>query len=416
MSTATRATSGRLAALTDQVLSGLSNFLTVALVARSVDPDGFGRFVVVYALFSAFVGLARQFWGTRISLTSTAREATLRARQLTGATLWVALPAVVVLVVPSLALAGREALPVIVLLAVALPVVVAQDLCRYAAIAGGRPAVAVGSDLAWVSVVAVAYAFRPGLMTALGIWLGGAVLALLIALGGLRVVPSMTRGRQALRHRHATGEVTALGYVGASLGTYVTLGLATLTVGAAAAGAVRGASTVMAPINTLFAFTALAMLPVVYRTPPSAQLRPVGLLSTRLVVVTALWAAALLLLPARGGELLLGDSWTGARAVLPWTMLEYVALAAASGAVLGLQTLSRARHLALVLFSGTGFVVSAAVLAALLGDSAAHFAAALAGATALYAVLAWLTYARRRQREPGSARVGESPSATASPG
>jgi O-antigen/teichoic acid export membrane protein len=390
--------SARLAALADQALSGLSNFLTVALMARSSDPVGFGRFAVVYALFSAFLGLARQLWGTQIALTTSARHALSLARQLTGAAVCVAPVAALALALPSLAITGLGTLPVIALLVLALPVVVAQDLCRYASIASGRPAVALVSDAVWVATVAVAYAFRPPLLVALSAWLAGAVVALLVALAGLRLLPSIAQGWVALRHRHATGEVTALGYVAASLATYVTLGLATLTVGAAAAGALRGASTVMAPVNTLFAFAGLAMLPVIFRAADASQLGRIGQVSGGLVGASVLWGAVLLLLPAAAGDLLLGDSWAGARSVLAWTVLEYVALATAAGAVLGLQAHGRARHLALVLSSGSVFVLCGALLAAALGDSAAAFAAALAVAAVLYAVVAWLTYLRQRRR------------------
>jgi O-antigen/teichoic acid export membrane protein len=389
-------------ALADQALSGLSNFLTVVLMARSADPDGFGRFVLVYAMFVAALGLARQLWGTRISLTASPGAAEEQARRVMAAALFVAPLAACVLAVPSLALTGWVSLPVVLLLAAALPVVVVQDLGRYAAIAVGRPAVALVSDLLWVSAVVAAYVVRPSLLVALTIWLAGALVALLAALAGLRIAPSVGRAWAALRERHATGEVTAGGYVAASLATYVTLGLATVTVGAAAAGAVRGASTVMAPINTLFAFAGLAVLPVVFRTSPHERLRPVGRVSAALVAASAVWGAVLLVLPAQTGELLLGESWAGARSVLPWTVVEYVALAAATGAVLGLQAHRQARHLAVVLFSGSVFVVAAGLLAALLGDSAAAFAAGLAVATVLYAVLAWATLYRRRTLDPRS--------------
>ena len=38
-------------ALADQALSGLSNFLAVALIARSSSPEAFGHFTIAYALF-----------------------------------------------------------------------------------------------------------------------------------------------------------------------------------------------------------------------------------------------------------------------------------------------------------------------------------------------------------------------------
>jgi|tagenome__1003787_1003787.scaffolds.fasta_scaffold20967220_2 O-antigen/teichoic acid export membrane protein len=396
----------RVVALTDQVLSGLSNFLTLMLVARSVQPEGFGRFAVVYTLFLGILGTARQMWGTRISLTRSAEEALWQARRLMGAAVWVTPFAICLITLPSLALTGWRTLPIILVLAAALPIVVAQDLCRYASIASGRPAVAAVSDLLWVAVVAGAYAFRPPIMFALAAWLGGAILSLAAALIGLRSWPALSHGWSALRQRHRTGEVSALGYVSASLATYVTLALATVALGPAAAGALRGASTVMAPVNTLFAFAGLSMLPVIFRAPHAHRLRPVGQVSLGLVVAATVWGGVLLLVPPGVGQLLLGESWGGARSVLPWTVLEYLSLALASGAVLGLQALREARGLGLVLISGTGFVVSSVAIAAAVGDSVVAFASALSGATFLYALLAWLTFLRGRRSEVAAEQAG----------
>jgi O-antigen/teichoic acid export membrane protein len=404
----------RIAAFADQALSGLSNFLTVVLVARSVDAEGFGRFAVVYAAFTALLGLARQLWGTRISLTASADQARRQAAGFMGAAVCVTPLGLVLIGLPSVLLIGWHAAPLIAVLVVALPVVLAQDLSRYAGIASGRAQVAMLSDLTWVVIVGAACVLRPPFMLALAAWAGGAVLALLVSLAALRLAPDLAGGWAALRHRHATGEVTALGFVSASIGSYVTLGLATLALGAAAAGSLRGAATVMAPINTLFAFTGVALLPSLFRAARERQPRVAVRMSLGLTGATAAWGLLLLLLPAATGRAVLGESWAGARAVLPWTATEYLGLAAAIGAVLGLQALGAARLLAQVLLPGTGFVIAGVVLAAVIGTTATAFAAALAVAAWLYAVLGWTTYARRRRADssetmdlaPGRATTG----------
>ena len=77
----------RLMSLGDQVLSGASNFLTVALVARSTSPQGFGHFALAYAVLLALLSLTRGFWGTPVSLAGSPRESLAQARRFLSAAL-----------------------------------------------------------------------------------------------------------------------------------------------------------------------------------------------------------------------------------------------------------------------------------------------------------------------------------------
>jgi O-antigen/teichoic acid export membrane protein len=385
---------GQAIALADQALSGLSNFLAVALIARSATPAEFGRFAVAYSLFVAELSLVRHLWGTRLAMTSSPDRALVGLRSLLGATV-LALPiAVVVLVVPSLLVTGLGAWSILLVLAAALPVVIAQDLCRYAAVAAGRPLIAAGSDLVWLVVVVAGYAVRPPILVALIVWAVGSAAALTFALVALRLSPAVSQGWTMLRSRHATSEVSAIATVSSSLATYVTLGLASLTLGAAAAGSLRGAPTVMAPVNTLFMFTGMAMLPVAFRASRHQHPRLVTQTSALLVVAAIAWGGVLLVLPNMVGELLLGETWAGARSVLPWTTVEYIGLAIITGVGLGFQARQRARLLAVVSLFEAGLVTLGAVVAALLATSASGFAAGLATASLVSAAVGVIVYRR----------------------
>jgi O-antigen/teichoic acid export membrane protein len=388
----------RTVALADQALSGLSNFLAVAFIARSATPEAFGHFTIVYALFITFLGLARRWWGTRLSMTQSPDESLTELRRQLAATVLVTPVAGCVMALPSLALTQGRALSTVVVLAVALPVVVAQDLCRYAAVAAKRPLVAAASDLVWVVVVAAGYAFRPPLSAALTVWLGGAVLALLVALVALRLLPAWGHGWSALRERNSVSEVSGLTTIGSSLVSYAILGLATLSLDAAAAGTLRGAATVMAPVNTAIAFVGLAVLPIAFRTPPSGQFRLLVRTSAFLAAVSAGWGGILLVLPRPAGELLLGASWDGARSVLPWTTLEYAALTVGVAVMLGLQAQKQARRMAVLWGVSALLATVAAVVAAWVGTSVITFARALAMAAlgeAATAAFVYYRYARR---------------------
>jgi O-antigen/teichoic acid export membrane protein len=396
----------RAAALGDQVLSGLSNFLAVAVVARGTDPEEFGHFAVAYAVLIALLTVARQLWGTRVAMTATPAHALGETRRLLGAIAWAAPAGAVLLVLASVAVTGPAALPVIGILALALPVVAAQDLCRYAAIAAGRPLVAVASDGVWVLVVVAAYALRPTIVPALLFWLGGAFLALLVASVALRVAASMSQGWAALRRRHKTSEVNALSAVSFSIATYIALGLATLTVGSAAAGSLRGASTLMAPVNSLFAFVSLALLPVAYRTATSRLPRLVVRVALFLLGLSAAWGALLLVAPDMVGRLVLGDTWSGARSVLPFTVIEYLGLAVTLGVALGLQAAQEARRLAVVTLAPGALAVAATLAVAGSASSARTFALALAVASVISAALAvgveFRASTRKREPSPGA--------------
>jgi O-antigen/teichoic acid export membrane protein len=300
-----------------------------------------------------------------------------------------------------LALTQGRALSTIAVLAVALPIVVAQDLCRYAAVAARRPLVAVSSDLVWVVVVAVGYAFRPPMRAALTVWLGGAVLALLVALVALRLRPAWAHGWSALRERNSVSEVSGLTTVGSSLVSYAILGLATLALDAAAAGALRGAATVMAPVNTLLAFVGLAVLPVAFRTPPSGQARLVARTAAVLAGGSAAWGGFLLVLPRSVGELLLGATWDGARSVLPWTILEYAALAVGVAVIVGFQAQKQVRLIAVVWVVSAALATLAAVVAASVGTSVIAFARALGFAALGEAATASFVYYRYARRVTG---------------
>jgi O-antigen/teichoic acid export membrane protein len=392
---------GGAVALADQALSGLSNFLAVAFIARSSTPEEFGHFTIVYALFIAFLGLARRWWGTRLSMTPSPAQALAELRRQLAATVWVTPVAACVMALPSLALTQGRALSTIAVLAVALPIVVAQDLCRYAAVAARRPLVAVCSDLVWVVVVAVGYAFRPPMRAALTVWLGGAVLALLVALVALRLRPAWAHGWSALRERNSVSEVSGLTTVGSSLVSYAILGLATLALDAAAAGALRGAATVMAPVNTLLAFVGLAVLPVAFRTPPSGQARLVARTAAVLAGGSAAWGGFLLVLPRSVGELLLGATWDGARSVLPWTILEYAALAVGVAVIVGFQAQKQVRLIAVVWVVSAALATLAAVVAASVGTSVIAFARALGFAALGEAATASFVYYRYARRVTG---------------
>ena len=385
----------RLVSLGDQVLSGASNFLTVALVARSTSPNGFGHFALAYAVLLVLLTLVRGVWGTPISLAGSPRGSLDEAQRYLSAAL-VAAPIMMSLIAgPTLLLTRGDNWPVVVLVSVAAPIVCGQDLCRFAAVSADRPGVAAASDGTWLVAVALGYVVQPGPYAALGVWVAGAGAGLLVAMVSLRLRPQMRLGARALRSWHSTGVGVAVLQVSVQVATYAVLVLATVAVGASSAAALRGASSVMAPVNTLLGFMSLGLLPTVNRLRTHRQLGLVARIAAAILLLTAVWCAVLLLMPPSVGGLLLGETWPLARQILPWTSLEYVFVVVAHSAILGLQ----ARQAAGRLLVNAGVVaaalmVSAGMVAAFVADSATPFAIAQVVAAGIGAVAIWALYFR----------------------
>lgn len=333
--------------LADQVVSSVSNLLVVVLVARAVSPTTFGQFVLGYAVLTLTLGLSRAYFGSRVSLAPDMQE----ARRLTGALvagMLVISPlvALAVLAVSTLATEGQAPL-ICAVVAVATPIVCVQDVLRFGAASGGRPLAALLSDGVWVLVMAVPFALslQLGAVSALMLWAGGSALALLVALIAFRERPRWRAGMRELRRRENVGASLTLGAVATTSATLLVLLVVSNTLGPAAAGSLRGASTAMGPVNVLLAFTALGVTPVLVRRARHGDQRFCLAVAAVLVGLVLAWGAVLLLLPERLGTAAFGSSWGGIRNVVTWTVVEYVFLAVGAAAFLGLKVRQRAGDL-----------------------------------------------------------------------
>lgn len=390
----------RALSLLDQVLSGASNFIAVALVARALDATHFGVFAIAYALLTAALGLVRARWGTEISLAGHPDEARALLGRLTGGLL-LAAPGLSALVVGiGLALSGTTNWLTVAVVALAAPVVCLQDLYRFAAVSADRPGVAVASDGVWLVIVGVGWPLGLAAVPALLVWAGAALLALVVAASALRVRPVLTGARHALLRRHPTGEVLAVTSVAMSLASVGSLGAAGRFVGPEAAGSLRGASTLMAPVNAIFAFLSIALVPALHRADRSGDLRACMRLAPALAAVTAAWGGVLLLLPDSWGRLLLGDTWDGARAVLAWTTVEYVALALVAASELGLQVRQEARLLLRVHMTYAVLVLAGGLVGSVVAHEAWVVAACLAVASVVGSAVTWTALVRSVRRSP----------------
>jgi hypothetical protein len=299
-------------------------------VARTTTPQDFGAFSIAFATYVTSFGIARaltsdvlavRFSGGGVDWRRGAAAATGVAITL-GVVIGVACLTVGVLVSGSLGNA-------LVILAPAMPWLLLQDTWRYAFFAAGKPISAFINDVVWaillfpflVLLLVTDHNSVGWLMFA---WELSALAAALFGIWQARLLPAPLHTRLWLRDHRAL--------IGPFLGEFVALRGASQAVtyavaaigGLAAAGAIRGATILLNPLNVFFLGFRNVAVPEGVRLleRSAAALRSrTAILSFSLALLAAAWGAILLSLPPSAGEALLGETWPAARSViLPLTV------------------------------------------------------------------------------------------------
>jgi len=384
--------------LVDQGMSSLSNVLAVIMVAQSLSAPAFGSFSVTYAVLILLLTLSRSYFGTQLTLTDSQAAAWERASSALGAVLLLAPVLVVATGGIGLLLSNQSDFAIAIAVAVAAPLVCLQDLLRFVAVAVGSPHVALASDTVWAAITGVAALglIRLTAPQVMVVWLGAAAIALAVAAVLLRIKPDFVKGWRLLRERHPVGNSVTIGTVAVAGASLVIAAATAHFLGPTSAGSLRGASTAMGPLNVLLAFVTLNLTPTLLRRQRSQDLGFCVRVALLVSSAVALWSAALLLLPDAVGRAVLGDSWAGARSVLPWTCAEYLFLCVATPSMLWLRVRYAARQMLQRRLIYAALLVSLGTLAAILGASAQYVAAAIAGAALINATLGWLIVLRNR--------------------
>lgn len=322
----------------------------VLAIARVSPPSHFGIFAAAYLALTVALGLTRGSIGTPISLLA-ASAARVRAesnrafRRLCYVSLPVTVAGLVVLA------AGPPATASSTLMLAFLPVILLQDAGRFESLALGRMTPAILADAAWAAVsfgmLASTWAF--------GAWTTAPVLVLLWGLGscaslGILVANRRHRGADAADEEVSTSRVTTgdrvrLG-LDASMGGVVALGVTgavSVILSPVAVAALRGASTLLGPVNVLISSLQVAVVPTMVRR-PDASLGQLLRLAAPVSIAIASCAVGVgligLFLPSPIGELALGETWNLAAPVLVVLSVEYVGQAILTA----LWTVMRARN------------------------------------------------------------------------
>lgn len=351
--TAKRAMAGRLSwGLADQAASSLTNFAVGIYVARSLGLAAFGVFSLAWVTYGVVLnvsrGLATDPLVVRFSGVPTASWRGAAARS-SGAALGVgvAIGAACLALGPVL---GGPVGAAFGCLGVVLPGLLLQDAWRFAFFAAGTGRKAFFNDLVMgvALVPAMVVAARVGTVAAFVLaWGASAAVAAVYGCFQSGIRPRVTGAREWLREHRDLGSrylVENVSLSGAAQLRAYGLGL---IVGVGAVGAIRGSELLLGPFLAVLmglSLVTVAEAARVLRQAPHRLGRFCLLLGGGQAAAALLWGAALLLVPDRVGELVLGGVWNSASELIVPATLGVVGASLGTGAAAGLRALAAARR------------------------------------------------------------------------
>ena len=403
---AKRALAGRLSwGLADQAASSISNFAVGIYVARSLGVTAFGVFSLAWVTYGVVLnvsrGLATDPLVVRFSGVPAASWRAAVARS-SGTALGVGAALGAVSLVVGLALGGRLG-PAFSCLGVVLPGLLLQDAWRFAFFAAGAGRKAFVNDLVWgvALVPAMVVAARVGSVEAFVLaWGASATVAAVYGCFQSGIRPRTTGAREWLREHHDLGYrylVENVTNSGASqLRAY---GLGAI-VGVGAVGVIRGAELLLGPFMAVLmglSLVTVAEAARVLRRAPHRLGTFCLLLGGGQAAAALFWGGALLLVPDRVGQLVLGGVWSSASELIVPVTLGVAGAGLGTGAAAGLRALGAARRsLRSQLIASACYVIGGlggAVVAGTVGSAWGVAAATVCGSAA------WWLHLRSALRE-----------------
>jgi hypothetical protein len=377
----------------DQVLSSASNALMVFVLAQVSSAGHFGIIGLLIAVLAFCMQLGRGALGTPLLLTSNLKNRQIVAESDYALTWSLYTGGVGGFLILTLGAVCHH--PWIGLaFAVALPVVLAQDVLRLTAIALSRPGSAVVADALWAApmlgiFVANLFGVRESAEFSIYLWaLSGLVSAGILAFR-LRIAPHHSRildwWRTDWPARLRFGSYYAVGQIGY---VFVTLAAVT-TAGSVAAAGIRGAATLFGPIGTLLAAMPAVFVPHAVRTGNSVgdQWRLVSRTSVATSALTVVATGCLMAMPARLGAAILGASWPETLSVLPYIGVSTAALCWVAGVLAVFLSRGESRTVLGLNMLLVGLQLAASFAAGLIFRSAIEIAISLALSSSVTAIV-----------------------------
>jgi O-antigen/teichoic acid export membrane protein len=401
--------STHLIAVADQATSSATNLALNILVAGIAAPEVFGAVGLASALYLLETGVVRGAVADPYTVLSTESSVDQR-RAAVGTATAIGLGLAGVHIAAGLLVDGPLR-SVLLTFGLVTPALVLQDVVRMMLYAHRQPLLAFESNLIWAVVqaalsgVALAVGSPTGLVVAWGLGAGASAVYCLRQLGcapwPMRWM-SWFRGRSQLAVSWATDHFAQQGVA------QVLVWMIGIVAGLEAVASYRGAVVLTGPVTVMIAGLARGVvLPASVRRArrDDASLEHFILLNVIPVfaVGAVLLLVPLLLLPQGVGELLLAETWEGARRILPLVIVARVLNATTLGLVLGMRATAEHRlSLRLRLVSGAVTLGGATTAAAWWGVTGGAAALALISLLFLPA-WAWAFFRTMAARRSGTA-------------
>ncbi|MFB6770155.1 hypothetical protein [Streptomyces sp. NPDC056337] len=344
---------GRLSwGLADQAASSISNFAVGIYVARSLGLTAFGVFSLAWVTYGVVLSVSRGLATDPLVVRfSGVPEGSWRAAvaRSSGTALGVGTAVGAVCLVVGLGMGGRVG-PAFAGLGLMLPGLLLQDAWRYSFFAAGQGRKAFVNDVVWgvALVPAMVVAARVGSVTAFVVaWGASAAVAAVYGCFQSGIRPRVGGARDWLRDHRDLGYRYLVENVGVSGSSQLRAYGLGVIVGVGAVGVIRGAELLLGPFLAVLmglSLVTVAEAARVLREAPRRLGRFCLLLGGGQAVGALLWGAALLLVPDRLGELVLGDVWDAASAIVVPVTLGVAGAGLGTGAAAGLRALAAARR------------------------------------------------------------------------
>lgn len=335
----------------DQVLSSVTNFAILILVARSVGSVELG----IFAIFTAGYSTVTYVNESLISEPFVVRYSRVpvdvwRARLADATACAILLGGVCALGLAAAAvLAGGTVGALLALGAVCAPGLLLQDALRFAFFAAGRQRSAFLNDLMWGLMQLAGFLFveaagTRSLILIVATWSGAGAIAGTIALRQARVMPRPRGAVSWLRRHHDLWRYILMERLSGQGAVYLSLVGIGAAAGLAAVAAVRAAQALFGPLYITINAARLVMLPSLVTASAARRRRLVVTTVLALVVIAAVCGAVITMLPGRVGTLLFGSTWPLVAPLLIFVALGRVLGSAAEGFRIGLVSAASVRR------------------------------------------------------------------------
>ncbi len=258
----------------DQILSTLTNFALISVVARSTSPSTFGRFALIQALYTVVVGGLTTL-STDPLIVRHAGSRRLRLLQGDAISLTVLLSIAIALATIFVAIVLGFRGPAwgapLLALGLCLPGLALHEACRQILASSNRALQAFWWDVSWTILEAGGLGYvlvenaHPAVWVFVAIWGSSGGIS---AIGSAVFMGSPLGLKRGIRHLRATQDL-GLPFVGdfmASSGSaQVVLFIVGALVGLAGAGALRALQALFGPLGVVYSASRLFLLPRVRR-------------------------------------------------------------------------------------------------------------------------------------------------------